>query len=120
MALRNVVLIGFMGSGKSSVARALAELLGFEAVDTDAIVQSETGRTVGEIFEAEGEEGFRARESSAVEAATKGSRRVVACGGGAIISIRNLGLLQQAGPIVFLRASAQTLIERLGDGAGRP
>lgn len=116
----NVVLIGFMGSGKNVVGQLLAQRLGYGLVDTDALVAEEAGSSVAAIFESEGEQGFRAREADAVAKAVAGTERVIACGGGAILSLRNLRLLQDAGTIVYLRASADTLIKRLGDGAGRP
>ncbi|TMK80783.1 MAG: shikimate kinase, partial [Actinobacteria bacterium] len=73
---RNVVLIGFMGAGKSVVGRALAERLGFRLYDTDAMVEESAGRTIADLWDAEGEEGFRAREHDAVLQACAGSGRV--------------------------------------------
>lgn len=116
----NIVLIGFMGSGKSVVGAALAERVGFELVDTDALVVRAAGTDVARIFAAEGESGFRAREAEAVAEASAGSGRVIACGGGAILALRNYTALRSAGPIVYLRTSADELVRRLGDGAGRP
>lgn len=120
MAPRNVVLIGFMGAGKTEVGRALAGLLGFEALDTDEMVAIEAGRPVPEILAAEGEEGFRAREAETVARASVGTGRVIACGGGAVLQLRNYAALREAGPIVYLRASPATLRARLGGGEGRP
>jgi shikimate kinase len=116
----NVVLIGFMGAGKSVVGAALAERLGFELVDTDSIVTSDAGMDVPAIFAAEGENGFRRREAEAVVKACAGTGRVIACGGGAILALRNYQALRSCGPIVFLRTSADELIRRLGEGRGRP
>ena len=120
MPPRSVVLIGFMAAGKTAVGRALASKLGYEFCDTDAMVVETAGRTVEEVFAAEGEEGFRARERDAVVRAAARPGRVVACGGGAILSVRNYGVLKGAGPIVYLRASPDELIARLGTGSGRP
>lgn len=120
MPPRNVVLIGFMGSGKTATARALASRIGYDAVDTDATVEREAGATIAEIFEREGEPAFRELEARVVEKAVTRDGTVIACGGGTILADRNLALLRDAGPIVYLRASAATLVARVADGAARP
>jgi len=117
---RSVVLIGFMAAGKTAVGRALASRLKFEFCDTDDMVTAAAGRTVEEIFAAEGEQGFRSLERAAVIQAAARPGRVIACGGGAVLSVRNYGVLKGAGPIVYLRTSADELIARLGNGEGRP
>jgi shikimate kinase len=120
MPPRSVVLIGFMAAGKTAVGRALASRLKFEFCDTDEMVTSAAGRTVEEIFAAKGEQGFRSLERAAVVQAAARPGRVIACGGGAVLSVRNYGVLKGAGPIVYLRTSAEELIARLGNGEGRP
>jgi len=120
MPPRSVVLIGFMAAGKTAVGRALASELGFEFCDTDEMVASTAGLTVEEIFAAEGEQRFRELERDAVIRAAARPGRVIACGGGAVLSVRNYGVLKGAGPIVYLRTSADELIARLGRGEGRP
>ena len=120
MPPRSVVLIGFMAAGKTAVGRALASRLGFEFCDTDEMVTSAAGRTVEEIFAAEGEQRFRELERDAVIRAAARPKRVIACGGGAVLSVRNYGVLKGAGPIVYLRTSADELIARLARGEGRP
>lgn len=120
MPPRSVVLIGFMAAGKTQVGRALAARLGFEFCDTDEMVAASAGRTVEEIFAAEGEQGFRDLERDAVVRAAARPGRVVACGGGAVLSVRNYGVLKGTGPIVYLRTSPDELIARLGRGEGRP
>jgi shikimate kinase len=120
MPPRSVVLIGFMASGKTAVGKALAERFGFDFMDTDALVEESARSTVPKIFEALGEEGFRSLEREAVIRAAAREGCVIACGGGAILSVRNYGVLKGAGPIVYLRTSVDELIARLGQGEGRP
>jgi shikimate kinase len=120
MAPRNVVLIGFMGAGKSAVGSVLADRLSFRFFDTDAMVEKAAGRTIAEIWDEEGEEGFRLREHDAVLQACAGTGHVIACGGGAVLEIRNYGLLKGAGTVVYLRAPAAVLRARVGDGQDRP
>src|SRR6266567_3078366 len=120
MAPRNVVLIGFMGAGKSAVGRALATSLGFRLFDTDAMVAERAARTIAEIWDSEGEDGFRKREYEAVLHACAGSGRVIACGGGAVLEIRNYGILKGAGTVVYLRAPAAALRARIDTSAERP
>jgi len=117
---RSVVLIGFSGSGKSAVARVLAQRLGLDVFDTDAMIEAAAGRTVAQIFEDDGESAFRERESVAVAEAAARDGRVIACGGGAILAPQNYAALRDAGTIVYLRAAPSTILERLGDARDRP
>ena len=114
------MLIGFMGAGKSAVGRALAERLGFTLYDTDAIVEDAAGKPISELWDTEGEEGFRAREHDAVLQACAGSGRVIASGEGAVLEIRNYGILKGAGMVVYLRAPADVLRARVGIALDRP
>lgn len=116
----NVVLIGFMGAGKSLVGRALAEQLGWQLFDTDAMVEQAAGRGIADLWEAEGEEGFRVREHDAVLRACAGTGRVIACGGGAVVEFRTYGVLKGAGTVVYLRAPGDVLRERVGIALDRP
>jgi shikimate kinase len=120
MAPRNVVLIGFMGAGKSAVGRALADQLGFQLYDTDVMVETSAGQAITQIWDDEGEEGFRAREHDAVLQACAGSGRVIASGGGAVLDFRNYGVLKGAGTVVYLRAPADVLRARVGIALDRP
>jgi shikimate kinase len=116
----NIVVIGFMGAGKSVVGKALARRLGFRFQDTDEMVERKTKRSIEEIFETDGEARFRELEHSAIKQACRGSSRVIACGGGAILQLRNHELLKDAGPVVYLRATNETLRARLRNPDGRP
>lgn len=110
-----------MGAGKSTVGRALADALRMRFVDTDEIVERQAGSTIAEIFASQGEETFRRLEHRAVRQAVRYGGRVIACGGGAILELRNHDLLRAAGPIVYLRASGPVLRARLrGSEDARP
>lgn len=111
--LRNIVLVGFMGSGKSSVGRILASLTGFALVDTDRIVVEEAGLPIPEIFRLHGEEEFRRIETAVVRSLTGRIGLVVATGGGVIVSPENRRLLAEIGPVVWLDATTDQLHQRV-------
>jgi shikimate kinase len=116
-----VLLIGMMGTGKSTVARLLAGTLGYGLVDTDTLVEEGAGRTVAEIFDQDGEEEFRAAESRAIaEVGQISGPLVVSVGGGAVLSAANRRAMHELGTVVWLRARPATLAERVGTGHGRP
>jgi 3-dehydroquinate synthase len=118
--MNNVVLIGFMGTGKTTVGRILAEKLGRPFVDLDEVIVAQAGRSISEIFVADGERGFRAREHEALKRTLAGDRQVLAVGGGAPMAADNWRMLRDRNSVVALVASPATLRERLHDGAGRP
>lgn len=117
---RHVTLTGFMGAGKTVVGRRLAVALGRPFVDTDAMIEAEAGMPVSDIFAREGEDGFRARERRAVAAACAMPPAVIAVGGGALIDPENRRRLLEAGPVVYLRATPEELLQRVGEAAERP
>ena len=112
-----VILIGFMGAGKSSVGRALAEQLAWTFEDLDGRIEQREGRKVSEIFSFSGESGFRRAEHAALKELlselSTGAERVVALGGGAFVQKRNAGLVEAGGvPTVFLDAGVEELWRR--------
>jgi shikimate kinase len=116
-----VVLVGMMGAGKSTVGRLLASRLGWAHVDTDDEVERVAGAPVASVFASEGEAAFRRLESAALHDALAGaSRRVVSVGGGAVLDADNRSALRGAGLVVWLRARPATLAGRVGAGADRP
>lgn len=116
----NIVLIGLMGSGKSAVGRLVAQSLGFVFVDTDQLVVSSAGKTIPDIFAAEGEAGFRGRESAALNSLMGRQRHVIATGGGIVTRPENLLLLKQLGFVVWLNAGIETLRRRTSRSHDRP
>ncbi|MFI5314939.1 MAG: shikimate kinase [Myxococcota bacterium] len=116
---RCVLLCGLMGSGKSRVGRALASRLGWDFLDTDETVERAAGMKISEIFAREGEPGFRRREREAILALPT-ERCVVALGGGAVVSAENRSALREKGTLVWLDASPETLVARMGESQKRP
>jgi shikimate kinase len=116
-----VLLIGMMGAGKSTVGHLVADRLGWAYLDTDEEILRRTGRTVPEIWRVEGEGAFRAEEVAVIaEVTTAPGPRVVSVAGGAVVDPANRGRIRQAGLVVWLRVRVATLVDRLGDGHGRP
>lgn len=108
-----ITLIGYRGSGKSSVARPLAERLGWNWVDADTVIEQATGRTIKEIFAAEGEPAFREWERRVMGDLLARDRLVIAAGGGAILNPETRRLVRHAGPVIWLQASLETLHARI-------
>jgi shikimate kinase len=116
-----ILLVGMMGSGKSTVGRLLAQRLGWAYRDSDADVEATTGRTVPKIFERDGEAAFRRAEAEVLAGACNlHAPVVVSAAGGSVLSPDNRRLLARSGTVVWLRARPQTNARRVGDGAGRP
>lgn len=116
----NVVLIGLMGSGKSTIGRLAAHSLGFEFVDTDHLITDAAQKTIPRIFETEGEAGFRARETEALRSLIGSENSIIATGGGIVTVAENLPLLRQLGFVVWLNADPATLHQRTAHGHDRP
>jgi shikimate kinase len=116
----NVYLIGPMGSGKTSIGQRLARRLGLEFVDCDHELEKHTGASVSLIFDVEGEEGFRLRETRMLEALTARRGVLVATGGGAVLRRENRILLKSSGLVVYLRTSVAQQLRRLGRDKSRP
>jgi shikimate kinase len=111
---RSIYLIGMMGSGKTSTGRPLAKRLGYGFVDADAVIEQVAGCTIPEIFERDGEAGFRSIESQVLNAISQRHSLVVATGGGVVIKPENWGQLH-SGIVVWLDVNRAQLIERLRD-----
>ena len=107
-----------MGSGKSTVGRHLADLLGYVFIDSDAEIETRAGADIPWIFDVEGEEGFAARNGGTEDLAR--SQAVIATGGGAILAPANRDLMARSGVVVFLNVSVAQQLKRTGSGEGRP
>lgn len=118
--LDNLALIGFMGTGKSSVGRLVAEQLHFDYLDTDEVIQQRTGRSISDIFGQEGEPTFRQLERQLVEELTAQTRTVIATGGGLPADPANLASLKTHALVVCLWASPEKIWERVKIQTHRP
>ena len=118
-----IVLVGLMGSGKTTVGKRIAQELGYPFVDSDDVVASVAGKSVREIFAQDGEAAFRQYETEAIKSVLVGRQTsvVLATGGGAIISSENRSLIsEQASNVVWLDASVDDLVVRTKQSAARP
>lgn len=110
----NIVLIGFMGTGKSAVGRALARRTGFRHLDTDREIEQAAGKTIPEIFAAEGEAVFRARETALlVSLAGEDGPLILSTGGGTSVRPENAALLKQIGIVVWLQVTPEAILSRV-------
>lgn len=120
MIPERIFIVGFMGAGKSTVGRLLAQRLDYGFVDLDAAVESRAGKSVAQVFADDGEPAFRALEHEMLLEMGERSRVVVACGGGVVVDHANRAALRSSGTVVYLRVSAQEAIARIGDVSTRP
>lgn len=121
MKKNNIVLIGFMGCGKSSVGRKLAGALSYEFADTDAMIEDTYGKTISQMFEEDGEEYFRNAETELLrKLSTEADRLILATGGGMPMREENAALLKEIGTVIFLETKIETILERLQNDTGRP
>ncbi len=116
----NLVLVGFMASGKTSVGRRVARRLGYRFIDTDRFIESELGCTIAELFASKGEAHFRALEARLAQRLSALSNTVIATGGGMPIAPDNFDALRKAGIVVFLNAAVEEILQRLERDTRRP
>ena len=114
----SIALIGFMGTGKTAVGKALAERLGKEFIELDALIEKKAGKPIPEIFAQDGEIAFRELEIAAARAVAWRKNVVVACGGGIVLNRINIDRLKQEGVIVYLTATPGVIWKRVSRGAG--
>jgi len=117
---KNIVLVGPMGSGKTTVGRRLAHELNQDFYDTDHEIIDKTGVTIDHIFDIEGEDGFRERESKILENLCQMSNIILATGGGIVILSKNREILKNVGLVVYLSSSVDQLLMRTAKSKTRP
>src|SRR5208283_5155225 len=118
--MRNIVLTGFMGTGKTETAKILSRKLGIALIDADAEIEKDQQMTITEIFQRLGEAVFRDMESSVIKRLSELNNIVLATGGGVVLRKENMDLLRKNGIIVCLTASPETILRRTGPSKNRP
>lgn len=116
----NLILIGMMGSGKTTVGRSLAKHLGKSFIDSDKEIQKNTGVSIPHIFDIEGESGFRQRETAVILDLIRRDNMVLATGGGSVLAEKNREMLRQNGIIIYLKATVHDLWQRTKHDRNRP
>lgn len=119
--MKNIVLTGFMASGKTVVGKRISEVTGYDFVDMDDFIEKKAGMTISDIFAEHGEEYFRALESKAAKELSERESTVISCGGGTVLKKENMEALRKNGVIVNLDPTREVIKERLACAAdGRP
>ncbi len=120
MLKANLFLVGPMGAGKSTIGRMLADELGLDFRDSDKVIEERTGADIPWIFDVEGEEGFRDRESAVIRELAETSGAVIATGGGVVLRPENRSVMRQFGIVCYLTAGVDQLVERTAKDKRRP
>lgn len=116
----NIMLIGFMGTGKSTIAGKLKEILNIEQIEMDTLIAEEAGMSIPDIFEKYGEAHFRDLETEMLRKFQDKKPVVVSCGGGAVLRDENIEIMKGQGKIVLLTATPETVFERVHHSTNRP
>lgn len=116
----NIILIGFMGSGKSTVGKTLSSMLDRKLIDIDSEIEKDEKKTVNEIFEENGEGYFRTLETNYLEKLLTKKNKIISTGGGIILKDENVSLLKRIGKVIFLHTDSSQLIEHLKNDSSRP
>jgi len=116
----SIALIGFMGTGKTAAGKALAERLGKEFIELDALLELKAGKTIPEIFQQDGEIAFRELEIGVIKEVSQRKNAVIACGGGVVLNKINIDRLKEESLIVYLTASPRVILKRTSGDENRP
>ncbi|WP_379133356.1 shikimate kinase [Paenibacillus sp. sgz500958] len=117
---RNIILVGMMGTGKSTVGQLLAQELGFEFIDLDNAIVKREGRSIPEIFAENGESYFRVVETAELQISLLGGGKVISTGGGAVLAPGNTSVMLENGCVIALTAAAEDIISRVAEDKNRP
>jgi shikimate kinase len=118
--MKNIVLTGFMGTGKTAVGKELAQILGMKLIDVDTEIEKSEQITINEIFSQFGEPRFREIETAMIKRIASGRNLVISTGGGAVLKQENMDIVRESGVIVCLVASPETILKRTGTSNDRP
>lgn len=118
--MKNIVLTGFMGTGKTEISKELQKILGWNVVDVDAEIEKAQNMKIAEIFEQFGESGFREIEKDKIEDVSKNENVIISTGGGAVLKEENISALRRNGIIVCLTAKPETILKRISNNNERP
>lgn len=116
----NIAIIGFMGTGKTTVSSALSKITGLREIDVDAYIVEKAKMSISEIFEKYGEEYFRNLETESLREIANNKNQIISCGGGAVLKDENVDILKNSGTIVLLTATPETIFDRVKDHTHRP
>ncbi len=118
--MNNIYLVGFMGTGKSTIAKRLQRFLPFQIVEMDEAIERVEAMTIPEIFEKKGEEGFRKAESQLLSIIAKEKNQIISCGGGIVLKPENIAIMKESGTVVRLTSSPEIIFERVNRNNNRP
>ena len=118
--MRNIVLVGFMGTGKTTVGKLLAELTGMPLVDMDSLIVERAGKSINEIFAEDGEPHFRTLERELARELAAKEGQIISTGGGIVLNSDNIADFEKTGLVVCLLASAETVLDRVRHDSARP
>ena len=117
---KNIILVGFMGTGKTVTGRVLAKETGLELVDMDSIIEERTGRAISEIFATDGEATFRTMERELVQELSQRDGLIISTGGGIVLNPKNISDFEKTGLLVCLKASPERIFQRVEKDTTRP
>ena len=117
---KHIFLIGFMGAGKSAIAKGLEKRFGCARVEMDQAIEEQQNMTINEIFAQRGEEAFRQIETEFLKEIAQQEACVVSCGGGVVLREENIALMKQSGTVIYLSATPETIYERVHRSTHRP